>query len=180
MLSACVFIMLQVGMFCIFDGHHGRNAAEQAKALLPGQLLIHLPAAAVATAAAAADVDTTAEATAGGDIAKTSSSANGAAAALVSREPNSTQAAERGQTSITSSSVGSSTYETQQQQTLLGDHSKTRAGWEAAFLATDGLLSSDDGCTATALLVEAREGGNVMVQVANVGDSEVLMVDMAR
>jgi len=41
------------------------------------------------------------------------------------------------------------------------------------------LLSSDDGCTATALLVEAMEGGSVVVQVANVGDSEALLVDMA-
>ena len=175
-------------MFCIFDGHHGRNAAEQAKALLPAQLLIHLPAAAVAVAAAsAADVDSSTAAAGGGGGAGAEASSLEAAACMSSQgmglATNSEGSIITGGVSSSSSgdsSTSATQQQQQQQQQLLGHHTSTRAGWEAAFLATDGLLSSDDGCTATALLVEAMENGNVVVQVANVGDSEALLVDMAR
>jgi hypothetical protein len=144
----------QAGIFCIFDGHHGRSAAAEAAALLPAQLLARLPP-----------------------------------------------------------------------PRLLADADAAAPALEAAFLETDRLLTSDEGCTATVVLVEAAAalagpsggsdgagdgssglqcsssaagangnaagggdsgsgsggggGGGVVLQVANVGDSEAILVDLS-
>jgi serine/threonine protein phosphatase PrpC len=110
------------GLFCVFDGHQGRGAAEEAASLLPAQLLEQLPAGA------------------GGR--------------------------------------------------LLGGGGATAPAIEAAFLEADRRLTSDEGCTATAVLVEAAgssgdggsseaSSGGVVLQVANVGDSEAILVDLS-
>jgi serine/threonine protein phosphatase PrpC len=62
----------------------------------------------------------------------------------------------------------------------VSSHAAAAAAWEAAFLATDGALAGEDGCTATLVLLEAGPGGRVALQCANVGDSAALLVDMAR
>lgn len=49
--------------------------------------------------------------------------------------------------------------------------------WEQTFLTTDDRIISEEGCTATALLVWKDELGNVCLQAANVGDSAVIFTD---
>ncbi len=51
---------------------------------------------------------------------------------------------------------------------------------EAAFLATDAALSSDDGCTATVVMLEGQADGSVALQVANVGDSNAVLVELGK
>lgn len=49
--------------------------------------------------------------------------------------------------------------------------------WEHTFLTTDNRIKSDEGCTATALLVWKDNDDNVCLQAANVGDSAVVFSD---
>jgi len=49
--------------------------------------------------------------------------------------------------------------------------------WEQTFLTTDDRIKSEEGCTATALLVWTDDLGNVCLQAANVGDSAVVYSD---
>lgn len=49
--------------------------------------------------------------------------------------------------------------------------------WEQAFLSTDSSIKSEEGCTATALLVWKDLEDNVCLQAANVGDSAVVFSD---
>ena len=102
----------QSALLCIFDGHHGANAASQAKAILPGVLADKLGA--------------------------------GSGAALVSGRP------------------------LERQRQLLTD----------VFLETDARLASDEGCTATVLMLERGAAGQLSVQAANVGDSAALLVNV--
>lgn len=102
----------QSALLCIFDGHHGANAASQAKAILPGVLAEKLGA--------------------------------GSGAALVSGRPS------------------------ERQRQLLTD----------VFLETDARLASDEGCTATVLMLERGAAGHLSVQAANVGDSAALLVNV--
>ena len=46
--------------------------------------------------------------------------------------------------------------------------------WENTFLSTDSHIKSEEGCTATALLVWKDSEDNVCLQAANVGDSAVI------
>lgn len=96
-------------LFCVFDGHCGRNAAEAASMALPDEVADRLAGAKEALGASA-----------------------GAAALL--RE---------------------------------------------AFLATDDHIATEEGCTATALLMWRDHSGDVCLQAANVGDSSALLIDPA-
>ena len=49
--------------------------------------------------------------------------------------------------------------------------------WEQTFLSTDNGIKSEEGCTATALLVWKDDQENVCLQAANVGDSAVVFSD---
>ena len=49
--------------------------------------------------------------------------------------------------------------------------------WENVFLSTDSKIKSEEGCTATALLIWKDSDGNVCLQAANVGDSAVVFSD---
>lgn len=51
--------------------------------------------------------------------------------------------------------------------------------WEQVFLSTDSSIKSDEGCTATALLVWKDCEDNICLQAANVGDSAVVFSDAA-
>lgn len=51
--------------------------------------------------------------------------------------------------------------------------------WEDTFLSTDSHIKSEEGCTATALLVWKDSEDNVCLQAANVGDSAVIFSDTA-
>ncbi|KAL3137819.1 hypothetical protein ABBQ38_005075 [Trebouxia sp. C0009 RCD-2024] len=94
-------------LFCIFDGHCGRNSAREARELLP-QIL-----------------------------------------------------------SDSLKQVGDS----------LQHGSGADSIWEQAFLSTDSRIKSEEGCTATALLVWKDLEDNVCLQAANVGDSAVVFSD---
>ncbi|KAK9829211.1 hypothetical protein WJX72_004520 [[Myrmecia] bisecta] len=50
--------------------------------------------------------------------------------------------------------------------------------WEDTFLTTDAALTSEEGCTATALLAWQDAGGQVCLQTANVGDSAGVFSDL--
>lgn len=50
--------------------------------------------------------------------------------------------------------------------------------WEEVFLATDRALRSDEGCTATALLVWQDASGSICLQAANVGDSAAFVSEL--
>jgi serine/threonine protein phosphatase PrpC len=63
---------------------------------------------------------------------------------------------------------------------LLSDEAGVAAALTASFLATDAALSTDDGCTATAVLLEGCGDGGVLLRVANVGDSLALLVNLTR
>ena len=95
-------------LFCIFDGHCGRNAAREARDLLP-QILSE----------------------------------------ALSQVSDGLQNGSGGADSI----------------------------WESVFLSTDSKLKSEEGCTATALLVWKDDKNNICLQAANVGDSAVLFSD---
>jgi serine/threonine protein phosphatase PrpC len=84
-----------VGLFCVFDGHCGRQAAELATDLLPSEISKRLPAA----------------------------------------------------LPVLASGMGPGML------------------WEESFLATDKSIKSDEGCTATAVLVWRDAEGNVCLQV---------------
>lgn len=64
---------------------------------------------------------------------------------------------------------------------LGGDGGGARDALHAAFLATDDRIACEEGCTATAILAwqGGREGGEVRMQAANVGDSSALLIDPA-
>jgi len=94
-------------LFCIFDGHCGRNSAKEARELLPQILADSLS-----------------------EVSDSMQSGNGADGI-----------------------------------------------WEQTFLTTDDRLKSEEGCTATALLVWKDDVGNVCLQAANVGDSAVVFSD---
>jgi serine/threonine protein phosphatase PrpC len=159
----------QAALFCIFDGHHGRGAAEQAAALLPPQLIAHLRRA-PAAAAAAAETASGAGAGAGSQL--------GAPAAAAATDADSSAGAGEGPPLLLRASGAAA----------------AAAALEAAFLEADAALTSDDGCTATVAILEAvpaggssgsgggggggRDRGGVALQVANVGDSEALLVDL--
>ena len=204
---AAVSLCCQAAIFCIFDGHNGRNAAEQAKTLLPAQLAIHLPAAAAAAAVAAPEPGLALSSSAAAAGSQQDEGTGGAcgsrgcstlscdAATAAQDGISSSQQGEHQASSsnggplllgVKGSSSGSSSSSSgggsSRSPPLLGTDSSSsrRSAWEAAFLATDQALSCDDGCTATALLVEAGQGGAITLQVANVGDSEAVLVDMAR
>jgi serine/threonine protein phosphatase PrpC len=130
--------VLQVGLFCVFDGHHSRQASQQAEQLLPQLLAQHLP------------------------------------------EQQQQQQQQRGSTGSSSSSSNDSTAVDQQQVPLLADEAGVAAALTASFLETDRQLACDDGCTATALLLEGCADGSVLLRVANVGDSMALLVDLSR
>lgn len=49
--------------------------------------------------------------------------------------------------------------------------------WEQTFLNTDSKIKSEEGCTATALLVWRDGQANVCLQAANVGDSAAVFMD---
>lgn len=49
--------------------------------------------------------------------------------------------------------------------------------WEQVFLSTDSSIKSDEGCTATALLVWKDSEDNICLQAANVGDSAAVFSD---
>ena len=46
------------------------------------------------------------------------------------------------------------------------------------FLETDASLSTEEGCTATAVLIWTAGSGKTFAQVANVGDSACLYIDL--
>jgi len=94
-------------LFCIFDGHCGRNSAKEARELLPQILADSLPQA-------------------------SGNMQNGGGADSI---------------------------------------------WEQTFLTTDSRIKSEEGCTATALLVWKDAQENVCLQAANVGDSAVVFND---
>ena len=50
--------------------------------------------------------------------------------------------------------------------------------WEQTFLNTDARIKSEEGCTATALLMWRDEQDNVCLQAANVGDSAAVFMDV--
>ena len=50
--------------------------------------------------------------------------------------------------------------------------------WEQTFLSTDSKIKSDEGCTATALLIWKDLEDNICLQAANVGDSAVVFSDV--
>ena len=56
----------------------------------------------------------------------------------------------------------------QQQQALLADEAGVAAALTASFLETDRQLACDDGCTATALLLEGRADGTVLLRLGEV------------
>jgi type II secretory pathway pseudopilin PulG len=68
----------------------------------------------------------------------------------------------------------------QQPRPVLSDEVGVAAALTASFLATDEALTTDDGCTATAVLLEGCGDGGLLLRVANVGDSLALMVDLRR
>jgi serine/threonine protein phosphatase PrpC len=75
--------------------------------------------------------------------------------------------------------------QTQQQQQqgnqpMLSDEVGVAAALTASFLATDEALTTDDGCTATAVLLEACGDEGLLLRVANVGDSLALLVNLTR
>lgn len=43
--------------------------------------------------------------------------------------------------------------------------------WASVFAGVDEVVKTDEGCTGTVALVWRSDGGDVCVQVANVGDS---------
>ncbi|DBA93109.1 TPA: hypothetical protein ACH3X2_003427 [Trebouxia sp. C0005] len=94
-------------LFCIFDGHCGRNSAKEARELLPQILADSLS-----------------------EVSDSMQNGNGA------------------------DSI-----------------------WEQTFLTTDNRIKSEEGCTATALLVWKDDLSNVCLQAANVGDSAVVFGD---
>ncbi|MEW5301423.1 MAG: hypothetical protein WDW36_004283 [Sanguina aurantia] len=53
-----------------------------------------------------------------------------------------------------------------------------RALLTAVFLEADAQMGMDEGCTASAVLVQAEAGGSWVVQSANVGDSSAILVDV--
>lgn len=116
----------------MFDGHHSRNASQQAQELLPDLLAQHL------------------------------------------------QQQQEQQEQDPSSSGESSTQQQQQQQPLLADEARIAAAFAASFLETDKRLTCDDGCTATALLLERCGDASLLLRVANVGDSMGVLVDLSR
>lgn len=148
-------VPMQVGLFCIFDGHHSRNASEQAQELLPKLLSQHL--------------------------------------LPTQQQPQQEQQQQhhsnRQQSSplVSSSSTGHA-YEPachldqqqSSQQALLADEPAVAAALTASFLETDKQLTCDDGCTATAVLLEGCADGSVMMRVANVGDSMAVLVDLSK
>ena len=96
-------------MFCVFDGHCGRSAADAANTVLPDEVSDRLADVKLALAA-------------------------GQGAAGMLRE---------------------------------------------AFLATDERIATEEGCTATALLMWRDSKGDVCLQAANVGDTSALLIDPA-
>lgn len=50
----------------------------------------------------------------------------------------------------------------------------------AAFLEADAQMGMDEGCTASAVIVQAEGDGSWVVQSANVGDSSAVLVDVTR
>lgn len=68
----------------------------------------------------------------------------------------------------------------QQQGALLADESAVAEALTASFLETDKQLTCEDGCTATAVLLEGCGDGSVLLRVANVGDSMAVLVDLAK
>lgn len=70
-----------------------------------------------------------------------------------------------------------------QLQAALAAHEHTmRAGgslegmWKEVFAQVDDIVKTDEGCTGTVGLVWRSDGGDVCVQVANVGDSTGMCV----
>eukprot|EP00775_Hariotina_reticulata_P002093 gene2093-2411_t len=61
-----------------------------------------------------------------------------------------------------------------------GEAAGVAAALTCSFLETDRQLTCDDGCTATAVLLEGCPDGCVLLRVANVGDSMALLVDLGR
>eukprot|EP00878_Enallax_costatus_P012406 GHUV01012956.1.p1 GENE.GHUV01012956.1~~GHUV01012956.1.p1 ORF type:complete len:1522 (+),score=650.23 GHUV01012956.1:595-5160(+) len=123
----------QVGLFCVFDGHHSRNASEQAQDLLPKLLSQHL-------------------------------------------QPTHQQQQDQ---QHSQHDQHTPLLQQQQQGALLANEPAVAAALTASFLDTDKQLTCEDGCTATALLLEGCADGSVMLRVANVGDSMAVLVDLA-
>jgi serine/threonine protein phosphatase PrpC len=145
--------LLQLGLFCVFDGHHSRTASEQAQELLPQLLAQNLPQQQQQQQQQHCDPphdnrDITADA---------ASNSN-----KCFQRPSSKQ------------------QQPQQQQPLLSDEAGVAAALTCSFLETDRQLTCDDGCTATAVLLEGCRDGCVLLRVANVGDSMALLVDLGR
>jgi len=163
-------------LFCIFDGHHGASAAQRAAELLPRELATRWRAAGGGGASPPPSpppallrswgseddaAGAVASAASGGDAAPSAPASPGTPGAQPASGP--AEPAAPG---------------------------PLRQAFEAAFLAADAGLDTDDGCTATAVAVEflgaspslpasssssAPGGGGLRVQAANVGDSHAML-----
>ncbi|KAF8063774.1 AP-4 complex subunit sigma [Scenedesmus sp. PABB004] len=143
----------QVGLFCIFDGHHSRVASEQAQELLPQLLSERLPAQQQAPAGARQPPEPgppgerelppqrsggSGSGGSSGSSGSGGSSGGSGAAAAAPGCANGHAEAHAG--------------------ALLADEASVAAALTASFLEADRRLCCDDGCTATALLLECAPG----------------------
>ena len=168
----------QLGLFCVFDGHNSRNASEQAQQLLPDLLMESL------------------------SHQQQQQQSSGNTSNKQQQEQQQGQQEQAMQDSLNpqvqQQQQDHQQSHLQQQQQQQGDHQQTpqqqqqqpppvlsdevgvAAALTASFLATDEALTTDDGCTATAVLLEGCGDGGLLLRVANVGDSLALMVDLRR
>lgn len=135
----------------MFDGHHSRSASEQAQELLPKLLSQHL----------------------------LPSHHQQQQLQQHTQQPGQLQQQEQ-QGQLGSPSSNGNHLQQQQQQALLADEPAVAAAFTASFLETDKQLTCDDGCTATAVLLEGCADGSVMMRVANVGDSMAVLIDLSK
>lgn len=160
-----VFTALQLGLFCVFDGHNSRNASEQAQQLLPDYLAESLTQQQQRDAVPPLQQPPPPQ----------QQQRNGAQSPQQQPEQQQKQAAEV-------QDLGGPQQEQQQQDSrpMLSNEVGVAAALTASFLATDAALVTDDGCTATAVLLEGCGDRGVLLRVANVGDSLALLVNLTR
>jgi serine/threonine protein phosphatase PrpC len=138
----CFCLPLQLGLFCVYDGHNSRSASEQAQQLLPDLLTASLTRQ------------------------------------RQQQEPKQQQ--QQPQQHLHQSQQQQQHQQCHTAVPMLSDEPAVAAALTDSFLATDAALTTDDGCTATALLLEGCGDGSVLLRVANVGDSLALLVNLTR
>jgi serine/threonine protein phosphatase PrpC len=179
LLCAVVFLLLvvQVGLFCVFDGHNSRNASEQAQQLLPDYLAESLTQQ-------RQQQEEQQQLEPPQQQQQQQDPHHQQQQQQPSQQQEAQQSQQQQQQQVQVLDSGDPPQIQQQgssnSRPMLSDEVGVAAALTASFLATDEALTTDDGCTATAVLLEGCGDGGLLLRVANVGDSLALLINLTR